>query len=312
MKHAYAWWLAALLAAGGCKEQGGEQSKEGAAKPAAEATQEAAKPAAAEPAAEPEAAPEDATAAAPTGPTLAERLAPPEDVAKPPADAPVTKSGIASRVLQEGTGDAKPGDHDTAIVNYTAWTNDGKVKDSTWKRGEPRTMKLHKTMSGWAEAVQLMKVGEHRRVWIPIDKALKSADAKGTLCVDLVLETLYPAPPAPPDVARPPKDATRRPSGLAWKALTDAPGGEHPKPTNTVSVRYAGWTTDGVCFDRTLGDELATFDLASVIPGWTEGIPLLAKGQKGRLWIPEKIAYAGKSGKPKGMLVFDVELVSFE
>lgn len=305
---AHVVWVAALLAAGGCKAQG--EGEAPADKPAPKA--EAQAPAAEAPAPDAAAKAEDAGPPAAQGPTLAKRLAPPDDVAGPPKDAERTKSGIASRVLQPGTGTDKPGPRDTAIVAYTAWTNDGTVKDSTWKRGEPRTMKLHKTMDGWAEAIRLMTVGERRRVWIPIERALKSTDAKGTLCIDLELQALHPAPPAPTDVARPPKDATRRSSGLAWKALTDPHGTEHPKPTSTVMVRYAGWRTNGESFDQTLGDATATFDLASVIPGWTEGIPLLTKGQKGRFWIPEKLAYAGQAGKPKGMLVFDVELVDFE
>jgi len=33
-------------------------------------------------------------------------------------------------------------------------------------------------------------------------------------------------------------------------------------------------------------------------------------GEKRRFWIPEKLAYQGQDGAPKGMLVFDVELLS--
>ncbi|HKU42982.1 MAG TPA: FKBP-type peptidyl-prolyl cis-trans isomerase [Polyangiales bacterium] len=35
-------------------------------------------------------------------------------------------------------------------------------------------------------------------------------------------------------------------------------------------------------------------------------------GEKTRFWIPEELAYKGKPGPPKGMLVFDVELISIE
>lgn len=300
--------LALLVAVGACTQD--EADPPAPAKPEVPAVPAELPP---EPSPEPEAAtPPEASPDAPAGPSLAERLAPPPDVAGPPDDAEKTKSGIASKVLVPGTGDSKPGERDTAIVHYTAWTNDGAVKDSTWKRGEPRTMKLHKTMASWAEAIRLMTVGEKRRVWIPADMALKGKDDKGTLVIDLELIGLHRAPPAPADVARPPKDAKRRPSGLVWKTLKPGSGTDRPTPTTTVSVRYTGWTTDGKCFDQTLGDETATFDLASVIPGWTEGIPQLVVGEQARFWIPEKLAYAGKAGKPKGMLVFDVELVTVE
>jgi peptidylprolyl isomerase len=80
-------------------------------------------------------------------------------------------------------------------------------------------------------------------------------------------------------------------------------------PTETVKVEYTGWTTDGRMFDSSAirGDK-ATFSLSGVVPGWTDAIPLMAVGDRWRLWIPEALAYKGKAGKPKGMLVFDVEL----
>ena len=49
-----------------------------------------------------------------------------------------------------------------------------------------------------------------------------------------------------------------------------------------------------------------------MIAGWTEGLQLMVVGEKRRLWIPESLAYQGRPGKPAGMLVFDVELISFE
>jgi peptidylprolyl isomerase len=48
-----------------------------------------------------------------------------------------------------------------------------------------------------------------------------------------------------------------------------------------------------------------------VIAGWTEGVQLMVAEEKRRLWIPEELAYKGKAGRPAGMLVFDVELISF-
>ena len=32
-------------------------------------------------------------------------------------------------------------------------------------------------------------------------------------------------------------------------------------------------------------------------------------GEKRRVWIPESLAYQGRSGGPPGMLVFDIELL---
>jgi len=56
----------------------------------------------------------------------------------------------------------------------------------------------------------------------------------------------------------------------------------------------------------------STFRLDKVIPGWTEGIPLMVEGETRRFWIPENLAYGGRPGRPAGMLVFDVELISIK
>jgi peptidylprolyl isomerase len=77
-----------------------------------------------------------------------------------------------------------------------------------------------------------------------------------------------------------------------------------------VQVNYAGWTTDGKMFDSSYSrGEPATFGLNAVIPGWTEALQLMVEGEKRRIWVPEKLAYAGKPGAPAGMLVFEVELL---
>jgi len=119
--------------------------------------------------------------------------------------------------------------------------------------------------------------------------------------------------PAPDDVAGPPADAERTASGLASKILTPGKGTTHPARTDLVTVHYSGWTTDGKNFDSSFRvGKPATFSLDKVIGGWTEGVQLMVAGEKRRFWIPEDLAYKGKEGRPAGMLVFDVELISFK
>ena len=121
-----------------------------------------------------------------------------------------------------------------------------------------------------------------------------------------------PIPP-PEDVAAPPADAEKTESGLASKVLEPGKGATHPARTDLVTVHYTGWTTDGKMFDSSrAGGKPATFPLDKVIAGWTEGVQLMVAGEKRRLWIPEELAYKGKEGRPAGMLVFDVELISFK
>ncbi len=115
---------------------------------------------------------------------------------------------------------------------------------------------------------------------------------------------------APPDVAAPPADAQTTASGLASKVIAPGTGDKHPGPEDKVRVHYTGWTTDGKMFDSSVArDKPIVFGLNQVIPGWTEGVQLMVEGEKRRLWIPAKLAYEGKPGRPQGMLVFDVELL---
>jgi peptidylprolyl isomerase len=119
----------------------------------------------------------------------------PSDVAAAPEDAQKTESGLASKVLTPG----KPGDHprawDEVTVNYTGWTTDGKMFDSSLvarfpgQEVKPATFTLNAVIPGWTEGVQLMTEGEKRRFWIPEVLAYKGqmGAPSGTLVFDIEL-----------------------------------------------------------------------------------------------------------------------------
>jgi peptidylprolyl isomerase len=239
----------------------------------------------------------------------------PPDVAKAPGDAVKTASGLASKVLQPGTGTTKPTAEDFVTVHYTGWSSDGKMFDSSYARDAASTFPVNKVIKGWGEGVQLMTVGEKRRLWIPQELAYggQSGRPQGMLVFDVELIEIVPSPNTPPpDVAAVPGDAQRTASGLAYKVLRPgAANGAHPTKASRVTVHYSGWTTDGKLFDSSLmRGQTASFGLGDVIEGWTEGLQLMVPGEKTRFWIPERLAYKGQSNGPKGMLVFDVELLS--
>ena len=245
----------------------------------------------------------------------------PPDVAGPPEDAACTDSGLCTTVLTAGTGAEHPNPWDTVTVHYSGWTTDGKMFDSSVKRGKPATFPLDRVIPGWTEGLGLMVAGEKRRLWVPSELAYNDRPGRpaGMLVFDVELLGIdsKPEPPDPPqvpeDVAGPPADAEVTKSGLASKVLKAGTGTEHPKKSSKVTVHYTGWTTDGKMFDSSVvRGEPITFPLNRVIPGWTEGLQLMVAGENRRLWIPEKLAYKGAAGSPQGMLVFDVELISFE
>jgi len=243
----------------------------------------------------------------------------PADVKAAPADAIVSPTGLASKVLQAGTGTEMPSGSDTVTVHYSGWTTDGKQFDSSVDRGKTISFALNQVIAGWTEGLQLMVVGEKRRFWIPADLAYgenaRGGAPKGMLVFDVELFGIEkaPEPPkVPEDVEGPPADSERTLSGLASKVLSPGNGSRHPKPTDQVEVHYTGWTTDGRLFDSSvIRDEPAVFPLNRVIPGWTEGLQLMVGGEKRRFWIPAKLAYGDNPapGAPSGMLVFDVELL---
>jgi peptidylprolyl isomerase len=241
---------------------------------------------------------------------------PPPDVAAPPPDAVKTASGLATKVLQAGTGTQHPTLQDMVVVHYTGWTTDGKMFDSSHARGAPSTFPVGRLIKGFTEGVLLMTTGEKRRLWVPEALAYGGREGRpaGMLVFDVELIDIVPDPTiAPPDVAAPPDDARRSSSGLAYKVLRPGTGTRRPRRDSRVTVHYTGWTTDGKMFDSSVvRGKPATFGLDQVIRGWTEGVQLMVEGEKTRFWIPQRLAYEGQPGGPRGMLVFDIELIAIE
>jgi peptidylprolyl isomerase len=245
----------------------------------------------------------------------------PPDVAAPPADAQKTASGLASKVLTPGAGGERPRAWDEVTVNYTGWTTDGKMFDSSLvarmpgQTAAPATFPLNRVIPGWTEGVQLMTKGEKRRFWIPEALAYKGqlGAPAGMLVfeVELLSFKKMPDPPATPaDVAAPPADAQKTPSGLVSKLIAKGKGTKKPKPTDTVKVHYTGWSADGQMFDSSVTtNQPATFSIDRVIKGWGEGVQLMTVGEKRRFWIPKELAYNDRPGRPQGTLVFDIELL---
>jgi FKBP-type peptidyl-prolyl cis-trans isomerase FklB len=86
-----------------------------------------------------------------------------------------TKDGVVTlasglQYLVLGTGDpgaASPTLQDSVLAHYHGTLTDGSVFDSSVDRGEPATFGLSQVISGWTEALQLMKVGDKWRLFIP-------------------------------------------------------------------------------------------------------------------------------------------------
>jgi FKBP-type peptidyl-prolyl cis-trans isomerase FkpA len=102
-------------------------------------------------------------------------------------------------------------------------------------------------------------------------------------------------------------------SGLKHEILR-AGEGRSPAASDSVTVHYAGWTTDGKLFDSSYKrGSPATFPLGRVISGWTEGLQLMREGGASRFVIPPELAYGSRGAPPtigpNATLVFQVELL---
>lgn len=243
----------------------------------------------------------------------------------PPPEATTTSSGLAFQVLKQGAGDARPTLHDKVRVDYLGWSTKGPF-DSSKKSGGTEVFEMTGVVAGWTEALLDMRVGERRRLWMPDKLAYPNLRANPTIWVFEVelLEILrgQPALSAPRDVAltqpepthpapatAPPKDAQKTASGLAYRMQKTGDGGAKPTTSDRVVMSYTAWTSDGQLLDSShLRGKAPSVPLKGLIPGWAEGLQLMAKGDKATFWIPEELAYAGRPGSPPGMLIYQVEL----
>ncbi len=81
-------------------------------------------------------------------------------------------SGLQYLVLESGPeGGASPTPSDSVLAHYHGTLIDGSVFDSSVDRGEPASFGVSQVISGWTEALQLMKTGDKWRLFIPPDMA---------------------------------------------------------------------------------------------------------------------------------------------
>ncbi len=111
-------------------------------------------------------------------------------------------------------------------------------------------------------------------------------------------------------------------SGLYYQIEKEG-NGSIAQQGQQVTVNYTGRTLDGNVFDSNQDPKFKhvepfTFPLGqgAVIPGWDEGVALLKKGSKAKLFIPSPLAYGPQSPGPEipanSILVFDVEVTDIK
>jgi len=80
------------------------------------------------------------------------------------------ESGVQYKVLKEGTG-IVPADTSLVKVHYEGRLLNDSIFDSSYKRGEPITLRCNQTIKGWTDAMVHMPAGSIWEVYIPQDLA---------------------------------------------------------------------------------------------------------------------------------------------
>jgi hypothetical protein len=95
--------------------------------------------------------------------------------------------------LPAPTGTEHPRPFDIELINYAGWRKDGVMFDRSGGK-KPYSINLNQVVPGWAEGLQLMVVGEKRRMWIPAKLAFGDtqrpsgyAPVSGDIVVDVEL-----------------------------------------------------------------------------------------------------------------------------
>ena len=92
-----------------------------------------------------------------------------------------TDSGLQYLVLEEGSGSENPGPKTKVSAHYHGTLIDGTVFDSSVDRGEPAQFGLNQVISGWTEALQMMKIGAKWRLYVPSALAYGEQGAGGAI-----------------------------------------------------------------------------------------------------------------------------------
>jgi peptidylprolyl isomerase len=237
---------------------------------------------------------------------------PPEDAAAVPASARRNDSGLAWRVLREGTGD-KPGPNASVAARFSVWTPEGKLVDSTEGGHAAATFKLERTIPAFREAFADMSVGERRRVWAPAELARldPSEDVDPMTVFDLELLSFQRAP-QPPASLVPPEDALRSLTGLVSKVLRPGTGDRQPKIGDVVEVAFAGWSDKGEPIDSSYEHgRPAVVRLDQRLPlAWNEALQAMKVGERRLLWMPPDLARTAGQAPAEGTQLLDLELLA--
>ncbi len=209
-------------------------------------------------------------------------------------------------------------------VDYSGYFKDGKMFDSSVKRGTPIkfTLGQGQVIKGWDEALQLMRSGEKYRLIIPYQLAYGERGRGGIPPrTDLIfdVEMVYHQPEIKVEPYNTKGlDTITTKSGLKIIKV-ETTSNASPNPGDRIAVHYTGYLPSGKIFDSSVkrGTPIEfSVGKHQVIKGWDEALLMMHEGDKCRLIVPPHLAYgergAGSLIPPNTTLIFDVNLVEIK
>lgn len=186
-------------------------------------------------------------------------------------------------------------------------------------------------MSGWKQKNALSKI-DIEKVIIGFEEGLKKTDSiiprmeQATMVQNFMTDMNKFNGIKMIESAKKRKNAVTTASGIIVETIKDGTGGK-PSPGDDILAHYILVNATGDTLQNSYEmveqyqQSLTPFSLLAVVPGWQEGIPLMKKGGKYRLYLPYHLAY-GEQGmfnehsqsyeiQPYESLVFTIELLNY-
>jgi len=98
-----------------------------------------------------------------------------------------TASGLQYRIIKEGEGAKNPSSNSVVTVHYVGRLENGIEFDSSYSRNQPASFPVNGVITGWTEALQLMRVGDKWELTIPPELGYGSEGAGNTIPPDATL-----------------------------------------------------------------------------------------------------------------------------
>jgi FKBP-type peptidyl-prolyl cis-trans isomerase len=258
-----------------------------------------------------------------------------------------TKNGLEYRIVKDEKGEQKPSIGDLVQIHLHIKANDSVMFD-TRKMNNNQPIEIPVMTSAfkgdWTEGLTMMTAGDSAVFRVSADSIKKRMGELPPFIKEgdkIVYEVVMVSVKSQAQAQKEQQDQASKQGGIDDQILReyfaknnlqpqktesglyyiiDKEGtGETVKKNQTVSVMYTGKTLDGQTFDSNIDAQFGHTDplefpvgTGSVIAGWDEGIQLLKKGSKARLFIPSQLAYGQQSPSPSlpanSILMFDVEV----